>query len=147
MLHFIKTISAKRLQKNQVQILVFIFLIILGFFACKRSIFKNNNPTYDEKLVDTLKKLEVKYADKKVRINTWDKKANAYQDIQVLDEDDQKIATLTIGDSVKFIAIDSSRPDGIRAEIKLGNNSSGYIPYWEVEEFEPAARIDSDLNE
>lgn len=146
MLQFKRTILAEKINKRRVLVLSSIFIILLGFFACKRSIFKRAENNYDEKLVKTLKRLENKYVDKKVRINTWDNKAGAYQDVQVLNEDNEKISTLTIGDSVKFIGIDLSQPDGIRAEIKLENNSRGYIPYWEVEEFEPALRIDPDLN-
>ncbi|MVN22456.1 hypothetical protein [Mucilaginibacter arboris] len=125
--------------------LLFILLIILGFLSCKRSIHQQTPPEYDTNLVHTLRKLEQRYADKKVRINTWDKKADAYQDIPVLDDDQQITGTLTIGDSVKFIAIDLGQPDGIRAAIKLPDNKTGYIQYWKIEEFEPAARIDPDL--
>lgn len=105
------------------------------------------NREYDAKLVRALQKLEHKYADKKVRINTWDKKTEAYQDIRILDEDQQLSETLTIGDSVQFVAIDLSQSDGIRAEIKFQNNHSGYIPYFKIEEFEPAIKLDPDLKE
>jgi hypothetical protein len=126
---------------------VLFFLIMLCFFACKRSIHQQLQREYDIKLVQTLKKLERQYADKKVRINTWDKKRDAYQDIQVLNDDDQIAQTLTIGDSIQFIAIDLSHTDGIRAEVKLQDNSIGHIPYSKVEEFEPATRFDPDLKD
>jgi hypothetical protein len=139
--------------KNQVliirpkQLIILFFFITLGFLACKRSMHQQLQREYDAKLVRVLKKLEQKYADKKVRINTWDKKADAYLDILVSNEDEQAAETLTIGDSVQFISIDLSQTDGIRAEIKLQNNSMGYIPYSKVEEFEPATRIDPDLKD
>ena len=125
-------------------ILVMIFLITAGFLSCKRSILHHNNRKYDTKLVKVLRKLEYRYADKKVRINTWDQKSDAYQDLDVLDEDNKSIQTLTIGDSVKFIRLDFSQPEGIRAAIKIANNN-GYIPYWKIEEFEPAIILDPDL--
>lgn len=125
---------------------LFILLFILGFLSCKRSILQQSQWEYDPKLVRTLNKLERKFADRKIRINTWDKQADAYQDIQVLDDDQQTLQTLTIGDSVKFIKVDFSRPDGIRAEIRLNNNSTGFIPYNKIEEFYPAVQVDPDLN-
>ena len=126
---------------------LFVFFIALGFLACKRSIHLQTQREYDTRLVSKLRLLEKKYADKKVRINTWDKEADAYHDLQVVDEDEQKTETLTIGDSVKFVAIDVSQADGIRAEIKLQNNSKGFIPYSKIEEFEPAIEIDPDLKD
>ncbi|MGI4021086.1 MAG: hypothetical protein ACRYFA_06240 [Janthinobacterium lividum] len=105
------------------------------------------NREYDVSLVRALQKLERKYANKKVRINTWEKQTDAYQDIQILDENEKLSETLTIGDSVQFIAIDLSQSDGIRAEIKLQNAHTGYIPYFKVEEFEPATKLDPDLKE
>lgn len=126
--------------------IVFIFFT-LGFLSCKRSMQHQTNREYDAKLVRTLQKLEHKYANKKVRINTWDKKSDAYQDIQILDNNEKLSETLTIGDSVQFVAIDLSQSDGIRAEIKLQNNHTGFIPYFKIEEFEPAIRFDPDLKE
>ncbi|RYY07707.1 MAG: hypothetical protein EOP43_02440 [Sphingobacteriaceae bacterium] len=123
---------------------VFILLLLTGFLSCKRSIFKNNNRIYDAKLVKVLKKLEHRYHKNKVRINTWDQQADAYQDLPVLDENNKTIQTLTIGDSVQFVGLDFEQPDGIRAAIKV-SDSNGYIPYWKVEEFEPAIRFDPDL--
>lgn len=108
---------------------------------------QQSQPEYDENLVRSLQTLKQKYEDKKVRINTWDKKNKAYLDIQVLNEDHQAVGTLTIGDSVKFVTIDMNRPEGIQAKIKLENNVTGYIPYAKVEEFEPATRIDPDLKD
>lgn len=105
----------------------------------------HTNREYDTKLVQLLRKLEHHYADKKVRINTWDQQLDAYQDLDVLNDDNKKIQTLTIGDSVEFVGLDLSQPDGIRAEIKIQENNTGYIPYWKVEEFEPAIRLDPDL--
>lgn len=122
---------------------MFAFFIV-GFLSCKRSILHHTNREYDAKLVRILRKLEHRYADKKVRINTWDTKSDAYQDLPVLNEDNKEIQTLTIGDSVEFTGLDLNQPDGIRAEIKSQNNK-GYIPYWKVEEFEPAIRFDPDL--
>ena len=126
---------------------LFLLMATFGFFACKRSISRQPQDEYDVHFVHTLKKLEQHYVNKKVRINTWDKQADAYQDIEVLNDDKQVAGRLTIGDSVKFIAIDLSQPDGIRAEIKLNNNHTGYIPYFKIEEFEPAAQIDPDLKD
>jgi len=127
--------------------IILILLLAHLFFACKRSIHTQEHREYDNKLIHTLTKLEQKYADKKVRINTWDNKAGAYQDIRVLNDDGQSTTTtLTIGDSVKFMAIDVGKPDGIQAKIKLKNNVTGYIPYANIEEFESAAAIDPDLN-
>lgn len=103
---------------------------------------------YDPKLIKTLNKLEHKYADKKVRINTWNKKADAYEDIDIMDEEEVFVKqTLTIGDSVQFIAIDRSHANGILAKIKFKNNRTGYIPYFCVEEFEPAVVVDPDLKD
>jgi len=127
--------------------IILILLLAHLFFACKRSIRSQAHREYDNKLIHTLTKLEQKYADKKVRINTWDNKAGAYLDIRVLNDDGQfTTTTLTIGDSVKFMAIDVGKPDGIQAKIKLKNNVTGYIPYANIEEFESAAAIDPDLN-
>jgi hypothetical protein len=126
---------------------LFILLLALGFFACKRSIHPQTQREYDAKLVHTLRTLEHRYVLKKVRVNTWDPKTDAYQDLLVLNEENQPAKTLTIGDSIVFVALDLGQPDGIRAEIKLQNNVNGYIPYWKIEEFEPAARIDPDLKE
>ncbi len=123
-----------------------ILILIVGFLSCKRSIFHKNNREYDAKLVKALQNLEHRYAGKKVRINTWDQKADAYLDLDVLDEDNQPTQTLTIGDSVQFVSLDLSQPDGIRAKIKAFN-SNGYIPYWKIEEFEPAISLDPDLKE
>ncbi len=123
------------------------FLLIIGFSSCKRSTQQQTHRDYDERLIQSLQTLEQKYADKKVRINTWDKKADAYLDIQVLNKDQQPTETLTIGDSVKFIGIDLESPAGIQAKIKLKNNDIGYIPYSKVEEFEPATHIDPDLKD
>lgn len=125
------------------KLFIIVFLMI-GILGCKRSIFPNNNRTYDAKLVKILKKLEHHYINHKVRINTWDQQADAYQDLSVLDENDTTIQTLTIGDSVQFVGLDFNRPDGIRAEIKT-LDKNGYIPYWKIEEFEPAIRFDPDL--
>ncbi|RYY08166.1 MAG: hypothetical protein EOP43_00915 [Sphingobacteriaceae bacterium] len=126
--------------------LVLTFLLIVGFLSCKRSIFNKNNRQYDAKLVKALRSLEHRYADKKVRINTWDQKSDAYVDLDVLNENNQTIQILTIGDSVKFKSLDFTQPDGIRAEIKIADNN-GYIPYWKIEEFEPAVVLDPDLKE
>lgn len=125
-------------------LLVLTFMLIVGFLSCKRSIFHKTNREYDAKLVKALRTLEHRYADKKVRINTWDQKSDAYLDLDVLNEENQPIQTLTIGDSVKFVSLDLSQPDGIRAEIKIADNN-GYIPYWKIEEFEPAISLDPDL--
>lgn len=121
-------------------------LTALGFLSCKRSTQQQTERAYNADLINTLRKLEQKYTDKKVRINTWDRKADAYLDIQVLNDDEQIIKKLTIGDSVKFIAIDMRQPGGIRAKIKVSDNSIGYIPYSKIEEFEPATATDPDLN-
>lgn len=125
--------------------LCLIVFLLLGFFACKRSIHLQTNREYDDKLVQVLRKLEHRYTDKKVRINTWDPKLDAYQDLSVLDEESRTVETLTIGDSVKFVGLDLSQTDGIRAEILIQDQKTGYIPYWKVEEFEPALRVDPDL--
>ncbi len=125
--------------------LCLIVFLLLGFFACKRSISQQTNREYDTRLVQVLKKLEHRYTDKKVRVNTWDPKLDAYQDLPVLDEESSTVETLTIGDSVQFVGLDLSQPDGIRAKILTQNQKTGYIPYWKVEEFEPAVRIDPDL--
>ncbi len=125
--------------------LCLIVFLLLGFFACKRSIHLQTNREYDDKLVKVLRKLEHRYADKKVRVNTWDPKLDAYQDLSVLDEESRTVETLTIGDSVKFVGLDLSQTDGIRAKILIQDQKTGYIPYWKVEEFEPAMRIDPDL--
>lgn len=124
--------------------LILILLLMIGFLACKRSIFKDNYRVYDAKLVKVLRKLEHRYTNHKIRINTWDQQADAYQDLPVLDENNKTIQTLTIGDSVQFVGLDFNQADGIRAEIKVLDNN-GYIPYWKVEEFEPAVRFDPDL--
>lgn len=124
---------------------IFIMLITLGFLSCKRSNHQQIQREYDGHLIQTLRKLEQKYAGKKVRVNTWDTKTDAYQDIYILDENQQPTEKLTIGDSVKFVGIDLSQADGIRAEIKLLNNKIGYIPYHNIEEFEPATKTDPDL--
>lgn len=126
---------------------ILVCFLTLGFLSCKRSRQHQTKREYDARLVRILQKLEHKYADKKVRINTWDKKTDAYQDIQILDENQQLSETLTIGDSVLFVAIDLSQSDGIRAEIKLENNHTGFIPYFKIEEFEPAIKSDPDLKE
>ncbi|RYY06640.1 MAG: hypothetical protein EOP43_05710 [Sphingobacteriaceae bacterium] len=126
---------------------IFFICLTLGFLSCKRSMQHQTNREYDAKLVRALQKLERKYANKKVRINTWDKQTDAYQDIQTLDENDKLAEILTIGDSVQFVTIDLSQSDGIRAEIKLKNNHTGYIPYFKIEEFEPAIKFDPDLKE
>ncbi|RYX80957.1 hypothetical protein EON73_05085 [bacterium] len=120
------------------------FLLILGFLSCKRSIFNHTSREYDAKLVQTLKKLEHRYADKKIRINTWDQKSDAYLDLPVLNEDNKTIQTVTIGDSIVFTGLDLSQSDGIRAAVKIQNNT-GFIPYWKIEEFEPAMQFDPDL--
>lgn len=125
--------------------LCLIVFLLLGFFACKRSIPQQTNREYDAKLVQVLRKLEHHYTDKKVRINTWDSKLDAYQDLPVLDEESRTVETLTIGDSVQFVGLDLSQSDGIRAKILIQDQKTGYIPYWKVEEFEPAMRIDPDL--
>ncbi|RYE29314.1 MAG: hypothetical protein EOP42_14650 [Sphingobacteriaceae bacterium] len=125
---------------------VLLILLILGFLSCKRSIFKHTGREYDAKLVWTLKKLEKHYANKKIRINTWDQQADAYQDLAVLNEENKLIQILTIGDSVEFSGLDLSQPDGIRAAVKIQNNI-GFIPYWKIEEFEPATKFDPDLKE
>lgn len=127
-------------------ILVLTFLLLIGFLSCKRSILHHTNREYDAKLVKTLRKLEQQYAEKKVRINTWDQKSDAYLDLDVINDDNKPIQALTIGDSVKFVSLDLSQPDGIRAEVKV-QNENGYIPYWKIEEFEPAVPLDPDLQE
>ena len=124
--------------------LIIMLMLVAGFLSCKRSIFKNNNRVYDAKLVKVLKKLEHRYRNNKVRINTWDTQADAYQDLAVLDADNQTIQTLTIGDSVQFVGLDFNQPDGIRATIKV-SDTNGYIPYWKIEEFDPATQFDPDL--
>ncbi len=122
-----------------------VVILALGFYACKRSIRQQTNREYDAKLVQVLRKLEHRYADRKVRINTWDQKSDAYQDLSVLDEESRIVKTLTIGDSVKFVGLDLSQPDYIRAKILIQDSKTGYIPYWKIEEFEPAVRADPDL--
>ncbi len=126
---------------------ILIILMALGFLSCKRSMQQNAEQQYNINLLTALRKLEQKYQEKKVRVNTWDKKADAYLDIQVLNENREPIKTLTIGDSVKFLAIDAGQENGIQAKIKLENNATGYIPYSNIEEFEPATRIDPDLKD
>ncbi|MEX8549395.1 MAG: hypothetical protein V5804_17470 [Mucilaginibacter sp.] len=128
----------------------FILILFLSclIFACKRSINQQSHREYDQTLVQTLDKLEQKYANKKVRVNTWNNKAGAYQDIAVLNADELPTKQiLTIGDSVQFIGIDLNHTNGILAKIKYSNNQTGYIPYNYVEEFEPAALIDPDLKD
>lgn len=139
----LKTSKPKNL--NFTYYLWLIVFFTLGFFACKRSIHHQTNREYDAKLVQVLRKLEHQYADKKVRINTWDQKLDAYQDLSVLDDESKTADTLTIGDSVEFVGLDLSQPDGIRAKILIQDHKTGYIPYFKVEEFEPAMRIDPDL--
>lgn len=126
--------------------LILIILLTIGFLSCKRSMFHNTNREYDAKLVKVLRKLEHRYAEKKIRINTWDQKSDAYLDLPVLNEDNKTIQTLTIGDSVEFTGLDLSQPDGIRAVIKVQNNM-GFIPYWKIEELESATKFDPDLHE
>lgn len=130
--------------------IVFIWILFLSslFFACKRSNSQHLHREYDTKLVQTLNKLKQKYANKKVRVNTWKKKENAYQDIIILDEEGlPSKQTLTIGDSVQLLSIDLNQTDGIRAKIKSKTNLTGYIPYQNVEEFEPATTVDPDLRD
>ncbi len=136
-----------KIHKRKVYNFIFLCLLVVVFFACKRSIHQQTQREYDTRLVAALQKLAQKYADKKVRINTWDKKADAYQDFMIVNDEEQLTETLTIGDSVQFIAIDLSQPDGIRAEIKSQNDKTGYIPYFKIEEFEPAVLIDPDLKD
>ena len=125
-----------------------ILFLSCQIFACKRSINQQSNREYDPVLIQTLDKLKQKYAGKKVRVNTWNKKADAYQDIAVLDaEETPTKQILTIGDSVQFIGIDLNHSDGILAKIRFGNNQTGYILYNYVEEFEPATTIDPDLKD
>lgn len=120
-------------------------VLLIGFFACKRSISSQSKREYEPKLVAELQKLEQKYAGKKVRINTWDKQNDAYTDIQVTDENKQLSRTLTIGDSVELINIDLSKSDGIRAIIKIQDTVTCLIPYSKIEEFEPAIKYDPDI--
>lgn len=117
------------------------------FFACKRSNTKLKRD-FDPKLIKTLNKLAHQYADKKVRINTWNKNMDAYQDIEILNDNELPTKqTLTIGDSVQFISIDLNHTDVILAKIKYKNKNVGYVPYSYVEEFEPATAIDPDLRD
>ena len=141
-----KNIFGKK-KKYKVHLILILFLSCL-IFACKRSIDKQSHREYDPILVQTLNKLEQKYADKKVRVNTWNNKAGAYQDIAILDAEELPTKqNLTIGDSVQLIGIDLNHTTGILAKIKNSNNQTGYIPYNYVEEFEPAALIDPDLKD
>ena len=134
-------------KKHSVQFILILFLSCL-IFACKRSTNQHLHRDYDPILVQTLNKLEQKYADKKVRVNTWNNKAGAYQDIAILDAEELPTKRiLTIGDSVQLIGIDLNHTTGILAKIKYSNNQTGYIPYNYVEEFEPAALIDPDLKD
>lgn len=101
---------------------------------------------YDPQLVKVLNKLEHQYTTRKVRINTWNQSADAYQDIEILNNEEVSTKhTLTIGDSVQFISIDLNHNNGILAKIKFKNNNIGFIPYSYVEEFEPAIAVDPDL--
>ena len=134
-------------KKYKVQFILILFLSCL-IFACRRSINQQSHREYDPSLVQTLDKLEQKYADKKVRVNTWNNKAGAYQDIAVLNAEELPTKQiLTIGDSVQLIGIDLNHTTCILAKIKYSKNQTGYIPYNYVEEFEPAALIDPDLKD
>ncbi|WP_299287899.1 hypothetical protein [uncultured Mucilaginibacter sp.] len=135
-------------KKNNPSWFVLVLFLSCLIFACKRSINQQSHRDYDPILVRTLNKLEQKYADKKVRVNTWNNKAGAYQDIAILDAEELPTKRiLTIGDSVQLIGIDLNHTTGILAKIKYSNNQTGYIPYNYVEEFEPAALVDPDLKD